>query len=207
MKPIHYHYLTCRWRMVFVSPPNHNHMKIKIKKVLIDDRVAVNAGIGVRGSGFGIECDMKSDQEWMKRALELARKAEQEGEVPVGAVVVLDNEVVGEGWNRPIGNHDPSAHAEIVALRAAATRLENYRLTGATLYVTLEPCVMCAGAMIHARVQRLVFGTFDPRAGAAGSVFDILPGERLNHRIDVQGGVMENECAALLQKFFQERRG
>lgn len=143
----------------------------------------------------------------MERALELARQAEQEGEVPVGAVVVLDNEVVGEGWNRPIAADDPTAHAEIQALRAAAARLGNYRLPGTTLYVTLEPCVMCAGALIQARVQRLVFGACDPKAGAAGSVFDILPSERLNHRIDVQGGVMENECAALLQKFFQERRG
>ncbi len=143
----------------------------------------------------------------MERALELARNAEQEGEVPVGAVAVLDNEVVGEGWNRPVGNHDPSAHAEIVALRNAAAHVSNYRLPGTTLFVTLEPCVMCAGAMIHARVQRLVFGTYDSRAGAAGSVFDILPGERLNHRIDVQGGVMEAECAALIRAFFQERRG
>lgn len=143
---------------------------------------------------------------WMQRALILAQRAEQNGEVPVGAVVVMANEIVGEGWNRPISSHDPSSHAEINAIRAAAAHLGNYRLTGAELYVTLEPCVMCAGAIIHARISRLVFGAHDPRAGAAGSVFDILPTDKLNHRVEVSAAVMAPECADILQAFFRQRR-
>jgi len=143
----------------------------------------------------------------MTHALSLARRAEAEGEVPVGAVVVRDDELLGEGWNRPIGSHDPSAHAEIVALRDAAGRVGNYRLPGGTLYVTLEPCVMCAGAMIHARIARLVFGAADPKSGAAGGVFDLLPPDgRFNHRMACQGGVLGEACAELLRSFFQARR-
>lgn len=142
----------------------------------------------------------------MKRSLELAGRAAQEGEVPVGAVLVLDNAIIGEGWNQPIAAHDPTAHAEINALRAAAARVGNYRLPGAELYVTLEPCVMCAGAIIHARLARAVFGARDPKSGAAGSVFNILNTERLNHKVEVLGGVLESECAALLQNFFRNKR-
>ena len=126
--------------------------------------------------------------------------------MPVGALLVLNNKCVGEGWNRPIAAHDPSAHAEIQALRGAAAAMKNYRLPGSTLYVTLEPCVMCAGAIIQARVARLVFGAHDPKAGAAGSVFDVLNADRLNHRVELAGGVMEDECAKLLQAFFKSRR-
>ncbi len=146
------------------------------------------------------------DANWMQQALTLAARAEAAGEVPVGAVVVYENEIVGAGWNQPIGSHDPTAHAEIVALRAAARRLGNYRLPNTTLYVTLEPCVMCSGAIIHARVARVVYGTPDPRAGAAGSVFDILTTERLNHRVVVTGGVAAAEAAMCLQRFFKARR-
>lgn len=142
----------------------------------------------------------------MRRALELARRAGQLGEVPVGAVVVVDGEVIGEGWNQPISANDPTAHAEIVALRAAAQRVGNYRLTGAELYVTLEPCAMCAGAIVQARIARVVFGAPDPKAGAGGSVFNLLAHERLNHRAEVIGGVLEAACAGLLQAFFQARR-
>ena len=145
---------------------------------------------------------MNVNEKWMQRALELAQRAQQEDEVPVGAVVIHDGKIIGEGWNRPIQNTDPSSHAEINALRAAALALNNYRLPGAELYVTLEPCVMCAGAMVQARISRVVFGASDPRAGAAGSVFDILPTDRLNHRVEVSGGVMANECGNILRQFF-----
>jgi tRNA(adenine34) deaminase len=146
------------------------------------------------------------DARHMARALVLADRAAAEGEVPVGAVLVRDGEVVGEGWNRPIGAHDPTAHAEIVALRAAAERLGNYRLTGTTLYVTLEPCAMCSGALIHARVGRVVYGARDPKTGAAGSVMDVLTTDLLNHRVVVEGGVLAQDSAARLQRFFAERR-
>jgi tRNA(adenine34) deaminase len=148
----------------------------------------------------------EEDQRWMAHALELARCAEREGEVPVGAVVVRDNELIAEGWNRPIGRHDPTAHAEIQALRAAAEKLQNYRLPGTTLYVTLEPCPMCAGALVHARVERVVFGAADPRTGAAGSVFNLLQSEELNHRAEVMGGVMAEESSTLLCEFFRNKR-
>jgi tRNA(adenine34) deaminase len=145
-------------------------------------------------------------RQWMERACDLAARSEAEGEVPVGAVVVHKGETLGEGWNRPVGDNDPTAHAEIVALRAAAKRLGNYRLNGVTLYVTLEPCVMCAGAILHARVARVVFGAYDPRAGAAGSVFDVLETDRLNHRVEVIAGVLAEECAVRLRRFFEARR-
>ena len=142
----------------------------------------------------------------MQTALQLARQAEKEGEVPVGAVLVYENEAIGEGWNRPIISNDPSSHAEINAIRAAASHLGNYRLSGASLFVTLEPCAMCAGAIIHARIRRLVYGAHDPKAGAAGSVFQLLPTDKLNHHVEVKGGVIESECAKLLQVFFKQRR-
>ena len=147
-----------------------------------------------------------NDEYWMRRALNLAERAQADGEVPVGAVMVKDDECIGEGWNQPISTRDPSAHAEITALRAAAGRTENYRLPGTTLYVTLEPCAMCAGAIILARVSRLVYAAADPRSGAAGSVFNILQSEQLNHRVDLTAGVLELEAAAILQTFFKTRR-
>jgi tRNA(adenine34) deaminase len=146
------------------------------------------------------------DDGFMRRALELARQAEAAGEVPVGAVIVRDGAIVAEGWNRPIGACDPTAHAEIVALRAAGQALASYRLTDTTLYVTLEPCAMCACAMVHARVKRLVFAAADPRAGAAGSVFNIVQHPALNHRLECTGGVMAEECGTLLRNFFLARR-
>ena len=147
-----------------------------------------------------------SDQDFMRRALELALEASRAGEVPVGAVLVRDGNIVAQGSNRPISSCDPTAHAEIVALRAAGVALETYRLLDTTLYVTLEPCAMCAGAMVHARVRRLVYGATDPRAGAAGSVFNIVQHPALNHRIEVDGGVLAEQCGALLREFFAERR-
>ena len=150
---------------------------------------------------------MGEDLKFMQRAFELAQRAEGEGEVPIGAVVVRDGEIIGEGWNQPIGTHDPSAHAEIIALRDAGARMGNYRLPDSTLYVTLEPCPMCAGAIVHARVKRVVFAAQDPKGGAAGSVFDLLPSDqRFNHRTEVASGVMEQECSSLLRAFFQNRR-
>jgi tRNA(adenine34) deaminase len=147
-----------------------------------------------------------SDVDWMRRALALAGRAQAQGEVPVGALVVGGETVLGEGWNRPIGSHDPTAHAEIVALRAAALAAGDYRLGGTTLYVTLEPCPMCAAAMAHARIARLVFGAWDLRQGAAGSAFNLVAADALNHRIDAFGGVLSDECGALLRGFFAGRR-
>jgi tRNA(adenine34) deaminase len=150
---------------------------------------------------------MSRDQFFMQRALELASHAEEQGEVPVGAVLVMDGEIVGEGWNQPIGRHDPSAHAEIMALRDAGRRLRNYRLPETCLYVTLEPCPMCAGAIVHARVGKVVYGASDPRSGAAGSVFDLLPSDkRFNHVTLAEGGLLADESARLLRQFFRARR-
>lgn len=146
------------------------------------------------------------DQHWMTRALELASQAEREGEVPVGAVIVLDDAVIGEGRNRMIAASDPSAHAEIEALRDAGRRVGNYRCPRASLYVTLEPCVMCAGAMIHARIARVVYAATDPKTGAAGSVFDTLLSDRHNHRPEVCGGVLGSDASAMLSDFFRMRR-
>lgn len=147
-----------------------------------------------------------TDADWMRHALQLAARAEAEGEVPVGAVLVREGVLIGEGWNRPIGTHDPSAHAEMLALRDAAKREGNYRLPGAVMYVTLEPCPMCVGAMIHARVQRVVFAAHDPKTGACGSALD-LPGHAShNHRVWVEGGLLAEESAALLRAFFRARR-
>jgi len=147
-----------------------------------------------------------TDVDFMRHALELARRAAEHQEVPVGAVVVQDGAVIGEGWNRPITDADPTSHAEIVAMRAAAIRLQNYRLTGATLYVTLEPCAMCIGAALNARVTRVVFGAWDLKAGACGSVFDLSREPKMTHRIDVFGGVCSEECSDLLRRFFAARR-
>ncbi len=147
------------------------------------------------------------DVAYMRRALQLAEHArDAENEVPVGAVLVLGGDIVGLGWNRNIILHDPTAHAEIQALRAAGEKLANHRLSGATIYVTLEPCSMCAMAMIHARVERVVYGAADPKTGAAGSVFDTLVSEKHNHRIDVSGGLLAEESATLLRQFFRARR-
>lgn len=142
----------------------------------------------------------------MREALALAREAAAADEVPVGAVLVVDGEIVGRGFNQPISRHDPTAHAEVMALRDAAARLGNYRLPGSTLYVTIEPCVMCTGAIMHARVARVVFGATDPKTGAAGSVVDLYAEPRLNHHADVIGGVLAGECGALLSAFFAARR-
>lgn len=147
------------------------------------------------------------DDMWMQKALDLARYAESLGEVPVGAVLVQGGECIGEGWNQPITGSDPTAHAEILALRQACSGAGNYRIPEAVLYVTLEPCPMCAGALVHARVQRVVFGAADPRTGAGGSVFSILDSDRLNHRVMLTSGVREDECGYLLQAFFKRRRG
>lgn len=142
----------------------------------------------------------------MHEALSLAEYASEQEEVPVGAVVVLEDKIIGKGWNQPVSNHDPSAHAEIIALRDAAKNVKNYRLVNTTLYVTLEPCLMCVGAMLHARVKRMVFGAYDPKTGAAGSVFNVLEESKNNHSIEVQGGVLETQSAAMLQEFFRARR-
>jgi len=147
------------------------------------------------------------DSGFMGLALDLAREAGAAGEVPVGALVVLDGEIVGRGFNQPIGRHDPTAHAEIMALRDAASRLGNYRLPGCTLYVTLEPCAMCAGAIMHARIERVVFGARDPKTGAAGSVIDLFAEASLNHHTAVVGGVLAEDCGSLLSSFFAARRG
>ena len=147
-----------------------------------------------------------SDEAYMRRALELARHAEEAGEVPVGALVVLNDEIIGEGWNQPIVTHDPTAHAEIVALRAAAVCMKNYRIPDAVLFVTLEPCAMCAGAMVHARIVRVVYGAADPKSGAAGSVFNLLESSTLNHRTQITRGVLAEECGEMLRKFFAARR-
>jgi len=147
------------------------------------------------------------DERWMQHALLLACRAARAGEVPVGAVVVQNDRVIGEGWNRPISTNDPSAHAEILALRDAGRASQTYRLTGSTLYVTLEPCAMCAGAMIHARIERLVYGAADPKSGACGTVLDVTGCEALNHRIEVDGGVLADITGRVLKEFFASRRG
>jgi tRNA(adenine34) deaminase len=150
--------------------------------------------------------DVKTDTDFMRRALELAARAEAQGEVPVGALVVQGERIVGAGWNQPIALRDPTAHAEMLALRDAARTLDDYRLGGTTLYVTLEPCPMCAAALVHARVGRLVFGAWDPRQGAAGSVFNLVTARELNHRLDCMGGVLAEECGEQLRRFFAARR-
>jgi tRNA(adenine34) deaminase len=150
--------------------------------------------------------DGAHDERFMREALALAGQGAEAGEVPVGALLVLDGQVVGRGFNAPIGRHDPSAHAEMLALRDAAAALGNYRLPGSTLYVTLEPCAMCAGAMLHARVARVVFGAPDPKTGACGSVVNLFAEPRLNHHASVSGGVLAEECGQVLRDFFRGRR-
>jgi len=147
-----------------------------------------------------------SDSVFMRRAIELARRAEGEGEVPVGAVVVLGGKVIGEGWNRPISSADATSHAEMEAIRAACKAVGNYRLTGASLYVTLEPCAMCIGAIFHARIAHVMFGAPDPKTGAAGSIVNLFAEGRLNHHATVEGRVLAEECGALLSEFFAKRR-
>lgn len=143
----------------------------------------------------------------MQHALTMADKALSENEVPVGAIIVNSkNEIIGQGWNQPISNKDPTSHAEIMALRQAARAVDNYRILDATLYVTFEPCVMCAGAIVHARIKRLVYGATDPKRGAAGSVFNILNSEHLNHRVEVSSGILADKCGEQLKNFFQARR-
>lgn len=148
----------------------------------------------------------QTDEYWMRYALELAKRAWEQGEVPVGAVLVQGDKVIGEGWNRPIGQHDPTAHAEIMALRQGGKVLENYRLLDTTLYVTLEPCVMCAGAMVHSRIKRLVYGAKDEKTGAAGSLLDVIGHPGMNHQIQIDCGVLAEECAGMLSDFFRMRR-
>ena len=149
---------------------------------------------------------MSDDSSWMQRALELAQQAEACGEVPVGAVIIKDDQLIAEGYNQPITRHDASAHAEIIALRAAGEALANYRLPETTIYVTLEPCAMCVGALIHARVSRVVYGATDPKTGALGGAFDLLAKETHNHRFDITAGVLEQQSRELLQAFFRSRR-
>ena len=146
------------------------------------------------------------DQQYMRMAIEQAQLAAQSGEVPVGAVLVRDGQVISKAFNKPIANHDPSAHAEMLALREAALADENYRIPGSTLYVTLEPCAMCSGAILHARIDRVVYGAQDPKTGAAGSVLDIFSSKQINHQTSVEGGIMSEECGQLLRDFFKGRR-
>ena len=161
----------------------------------------------VMSEPFSIDAFTAEDEAHMRRALQLAEHArDAEDEVPVGAVLVHEGQIVGLGWNRNITLHDPTAHAEIMALRAAGERLANHRIVGATLYVTLEPCAMCAMALVHARIGRVVYAATDPKTGAAGSVFDTLISERHNHRVHVQGGLLADDAAAMLREFFRARR-
>ncbi len=146
------------------------------------------------------------DEQWMRHAIRLAQRAEDQGEVPVGAVLIKEKNCIAEGWNTPIQSHDPTAHAEIMAIRRAGKVLKNYRLTNTTLYVTLEPCVMCMGAISHARIERLIFGAFDPKRGAVCNALQLSDAPFLNHRIEWQGGVLENNCSTLLKGFFRVKR-
>ncbi|MCF6202540.1 MAG: tRNA adenosine(34) deaminase TadA [Methylococcaceae bacterium] len=147
-----------------------------------------------------------NDEQWMRYAIRLAQRAEDQGEVPVGAVLIKEENCIAEGWNTPIQKHDPTAHAEIMTIRQAGKVLNNYRLTKTTLYVTLEPCVMCMGAISHARIERLVFGAFDPNRGAVCNTLQLSDAPFLNHRIEWQGGVLENNCSSLLKSFFRSKR-
>lgn len=149
---------------------------------------------------------MENDEEWMRYAFELARQAQAIGEVPVGAVVIYEDKIIGQGFNQPISHSDPTAHAEIMALRDAASHQGNYRLPGTTLYVTLEPCMMCAGAMVHARIDRLVYGAADPKTGVIDSHQQVFTEKTVNHKIKVSGGVLADECGELLSAFFKVRR-
>ena len=149
---------------------------------------------------------MSKQTNFMQQAIRLAKKAEEVGEVPVGAVIVYEDKIIAEGYNQPISNNDPTAHAEIIAIKMAADFFKNYRLPDVELYTTLEPCTMCAGAIIHARIPRVYYGAYDPKAGAAGSVFKILGTDKLNHIVEVTGGMMEEQCVDLIQSFFKQKR-
>lgn len=149
---------------------------------------------------------MSDQRQWMQRALELAQQAEAEGEVPVGAVIVLDNKIIGEGWNQPISSKDATAHAEIIALRQACDAMQNYRLPGAEMYITLEPCVMCAGALVHARINKVIYATAEPKTGAAGSCVDVFSLPNLNHRVVCETGMLAEQSSQLLRQFFRARR-
>ena len=149
---------------------------------------------------------MITDEEWMQQALQLAKKSEGRGEVPVGAIIVYQNEIIGKGWNQPILLHDPTAHAEIIALREAGRKMHNYRLLESTMYVTLEPCAMCAGAIVQARISRLVYAVEDKKTGACGSVFNIVQTEELNHSVEITKSILERECQTLIKNFFKEKR-
>jgi len=153
-----------------------------------------------------MESQQQTDEHYMRRALELAKKGEILGEVPVGAVIVKDDKIIGEGFNQPISSCDPTAHAEVVALRDAASRIENYRLTGCTLYVTIEPCTMCAGSLIHARIKRLVFGATEPKSGVVGSNDNALLLPHFNHNIEIVSDVLADECSSIMSNFFAARR-
>lgn len=150
--------------------------------------------------------NINEDEKWMRHALSLANNAEQQGEIPVGAVLIKNGQIIGEGWNQSIVQHDPSAHAEMMAIRQAGAAIENYRLVDTTLYVTLEPCPMCAGLLVHSRIGRLVFGASDYKSGAAGSVMNLLNDQQLNHQVDVSSGLLEQECGDRLSAFFKKRR-
>ena len=149
---------------------------------------------------------MITDEEWMQQAFQLAKKSEGQGEVPVGAIIVYQNEIIGKGWNQPILLHDPTAHAEIIALREAGRKMHNYRLLESTMYVTLEPCAMCAGAIVQARISRLVYAVEDKKTGACGGVFNIVQTEELNHSVEITKGILERECQTLIKNFFKEKR-
>jgi len=158
---------------------------------------------------FKQSCTMKknrTDEYFLREALKEARKAETLGEVPVGAVIVCNNRIIGRGYNRSISDTDPTAHAEIIALRKASRKLKNYRLADCAIYVTIEPCPMCAGALVWARISEIVFGAYEPKAGACGSVLNIVYNKKLNHRVKVRGGLLETECRSLIQNFFQKKR-
>jgi tRNA(adenine34) deaminase len=150
--------------------------------------------------------DLEHNNKWMSHALKLAELAEQQGEIPVGAVLVKNDQIIGEGWNQSITLNDPTAHAEVMAIRDAGNKVDNYRLVGSTLYVTLEPCPMCAGALVHSRIEKLVFGASDLKTGAAGSVMNIVSHAQLNHQVEVYSGVMQHECSASISAFFKKRR-
>ena len=168
--------------------------------------MGVTASLEFPPSNHAVTDCNPTDEDWMRHAIRLAERAKEAGEVPVGAVLVWANEIIAEGWNCPICTHDPTAHAEIRTLRAAGLTMRNYRLVSTTLYVTLEPCVMCMGAISYARVSRLVYGATDPKRGAAGSVMQLADAEFLNHRVEITGGVLGDECADALRAFFLERR-
>jgi tRNA(adenine34) deaminase len=172
--------------------------------VVCETQVSVEM-VEERGSDPG-QGALEFDEFFMRFALAEAQQAREAHEVPIGAVVVLDQRIVGRGHNQPIGSHDPTAHAEIIALREAAQALGNYRLTGATLYATIEPCAMCAGAIVNARIKRVVYGAADLRAGAAASVFQICANSSLNHQAEITAGILEEECRELMQSFFKQRR-